>query len=1256
MNNNEIDSPSNIEPFKVVIRIRPFLQKELNNQAQLNYSIKNNKTIPNNYQIDYNKSIFTIPNSSMLLLQDHRIGGKVTKEFIFDKIFNENNNNYYIFENCIKDMIDNLIKGYNSTVLAYGITSSGKTHTIFGELNKKNIEGEKGIIFNSVNYLFHILKNNNNNNENQINTFTLKASYLEIYNETVIDLLNKSSSQQQKSNLMIVEDPIKGIYVPDLLEYTINSAESLLALINDGNTRRTMAPTNQNVFSSRSHAILQINLEQHNIEENKIYTSKFLIVDLAGSERGGIEKGKRREEGANINKSLLSLGNCINILSDKSKIGSFVPYRDSKLTRILKDSLGGNIKTLMLACVSPSQLYYDETLNTLNYATRAKKITKKIVKNVKNIINEDETDYKEIIDALKEEIETLKKIIRDQEILLKEKNLCNNNINYISYNNDDKNEINNFINNNNNDILFNNEDIKDINLNEKKNNSFLSEELSDISNKSEENKNNKYLNISVDLDKYQNYLEKNKNFSLNKDINQLESQIKELKNDKIIIENQIIIKKSQTIINKYNLLKSYFDKYIEFINDKLIENIEECMILKCNLKEINQLNLNNESNLKVLNSQLENVDLETTSMNRDYIKLIEDVDNIQKAVDENNKIKIEIHTNFTKSLQTKKILKNILLSLLSSNNENGNKYLNILKEREELKESKKNYEKQIKNILKEKNKKDEEINKANKELEFLKKKLIEKDNTINHLKKLTINQNFNDININKNNNLTKINNNKNENFNNDIINNGNNNGFYMSKNNKEIIEKSKSEILQNIINNCNNKFNNNNNNKNDENKKNNINLNLDSSKNLSSKNNSISIIQQPSPLNKNKNISASNSTNFINNSNFNSNNNNTNNIITTTNYSTSPNNTNTNQEKLKKKDIKNIPKLPINSTILNKNKDNINKLNIHKKSKSILNIKTSSLKIFINNKEKNNNNTNYEYEKKNKENNNKTLKTYLDINNDTINNSNTNIFNNIILKNDNINSNNNNKNNESNLIKKKTSSKKKNNKDKNINNKSSIENNNIISKIIPIKDNTYKNNINNNITNDNNNDNNNNKDIKNIKRPFDISLISNEYDLLINNREKKEEENYNNNFIYEISDITNNKKFKDTIKSSTISVTTEKKKLNSLRQARYENKIKNEKDKIKLDNVTDFINKYEQFKNDINNNNSNNNNNNNSNNNSINNNSNSNNNIIVYSKSIKNDNNNNLNVIKEENNSNKINTEYNNNAFYISTNNTKTKK
>ena len=1237
MNNNEIDSSSNIEPFKVVIRIRPFLQKELNNQAQLNYSIKNNKTIPNNYQIDYNKSIFTIPNSSMLLLQDHRIGGKVTKEFIFDKIFDENNNNYYIFENCIKDMIDNLIKGYNSTVLAYGITSSGKTHTIFGELNKKNIEGEKGIIFNSVNYLFHILKNNNNinnkNNNCQINSYTLKASYLEIYNETVIDLLNKSSSQQ-KSNLMIVEDPIKGIYVPDLLEYSINSAESLLALINDGNTRRTMAPTNQNVFSSRSHAILQINLEQHNIEENKIYTSKFLIVDLAGSERGGIEKGKRREEGANINKSLLSLGNCINILSDKSKIGSFVPYRDSKLTRILKDSLGGNIKTLMLACVSPSQLYYDETLNTLNYATRAKKITKKIVKNVKNIVNEDETDYKEIIDALKEEIETLKKIIKDQEILLKEKdalNNVNNNVNYINYNNDDKNEINNFI-NNNNDVLFNNDDIKDINLNENKNNSFLSEEISDISNKSDEKKNNNLANISVDLDKYQNYLEKNKNISLNKDINQLESQIKELKNDKMIIENQILIKKSQTIINKYNIIKSYYDKYIELINDKLIENIEECMILKCNLKEINQLNLNNESNLKVLNNQLENVDLETTSMNRDYIKLIEDVDNIQKAVDENNKIKIEIHTNFTKSLQTKKILKNILLSLLNSNNENGNKYLNILKEREELKESKKNYEKQIKNMLKEKNKKDEEINKANKELEILKRKLIEKDNTINHLKKLTINQNNNEININKNNNLTKINNNNNEKNNNDIINNGNNNGFYISKNNKAIIEKSKSEILQNIINNCNNKFNNN---KNDEDKKNNINFDSSKNMNLSSKNNNISIIQQPSPINKNKNISSSNSTTFNNNSNFNSNNNNnTNNIITTTNYSTSPNNTNTNHDKLKNKGIKIIPKLPINTTILNKNmnKDNINKLNIHKKSKSILNIKTSSLKIFINNKQKNNNNNNYKNKKKNKENNNKTLETYLDINNDINNsNSNTNIFNNIILKNENnkINSNNNKINNESNIIKKKTSSKKKNNKDKNVNNKSTIESN-VISKIIPLKDNTFKNNNNNNsLTNDNNN-----KDIKNIKRPFDISLINNEYDLLMNNQERKEEENFNNNFIYETSDITYNKKYKDTIKSSTISIT-EKKKLNSLRQARYENKIKNEKDKIGLDNVTDFINKYEEFKNNINNNSNNN----------------SNNNIIVYSKSNKNDNN--LNVIKEENNTNKINVDYKNNTFYNSTDKTK---
>ena len=148
-----------------------------------------------------------------------------------------------------------------------------------------------------------------------------------------------------------------------------------------------MASTNQNQFSSRSHAILQMNLEKRqkiNTESYEVHNSKFLIVDLAGSERGG-EKGKRREEGVNINKSLFTLSICLNILSDKSNTGKFVPYRDSKLTRLLKDSLGGNIITVMIACISSLSCNYDDTLSTLNYAFKAKKITKKVMKNIKEI-------------------------------------------------------------------------------------------------------------------------------------------------------------------------------------------------------------------------------------------------------------------------------------------------------------------------------------------------------------------------------------------------------------------------------------------------------------------------------------------------------------------------------------------------------------------------------------------------------------------------------------------------------------------------------------------------------------------------------------------------------------------------------------------------------------------------------------------------------------------------------------------------------
>lgn len=173
-----------------------------------------------------------------------------------------------------------------------------------------------------------------------------------------------------------------------------------------------MAPTHANQFSSRSHAILIFSIEgrsrSRSIKEG-IFYSKLQIIDLAGSERAASteNKGQRMVEGANINKSLLALGNCINILSDKGKAGSFVPYRDSKLTRLLKDSLGGNTKTIMISCISPSYLAYEETVNTLKYASRARNIKKKTVRNVKEV-EMHVSRYKEIIDSLKGEIEFLR--------------------------------------------------------------------------------------------------------------------------------------------------------------------------------------------------------------------------------------------------------------------------------------------------------------------------------------------------------------------------------------------------------------------------------------------------------------------------------------------------------------------------------------------------------------------------------------------------------------------------------------------------------------------------------------------------------------------------------------------------------------------------------------------------------------------------------------------------------------------------------
>ena len=254
--------------------------------------------------------------------------------------------------------------------MLYGVTGSGKTHTVFGSLGYKDpnncVDLDHGIIY----YCFEKLMAEQD--------CSINLSYLEIYNEQVKDLLGLDD------NLMVGENGQGEVQVQGLSTRRVSSFDEMIEFIKEGNSRRKMAKTCANAFSSRSHAILQIHLRKR--KGNTIMTSKLSFIDLAGSERVEMtqNKGARLAEGSNINKSLLALGKVINKLSEKASDG-YVPYRDSKLTRLLKDSLGGNTKTVLITCVSSNRLQVDEMIHSLNYAARAKKIKLQVEANLFDI-------------------------------------------------------------------------------------------------------------------------------------------------------------------------------------------------------------------------------------------------------------------------------------------------------------------------------------------------------------------------------------------------------------------------------------------------------------------------------------------------------------------------------------------------------------------------------------------------------------------------------------------------------------------------------------------------------------------------------------------------------------------------------------------------------------------------------------------------------------------------------------------------------
>ncbi|CAO3589512.1 unnamed protein product [Absidia cylindrospora] len=285
--------------------------------------------------------------------------------FAFDKVFGSNTAQQEVFEYSIKSIVDDVVAGYNGTVFAYGQTGSGKTYTMMGS----DIEDteNKGIIPRIVEQIFESIMVAPANME-----FTVKVSYMEIYMEKVRDLLDPSHD-----NLPIHEDKTKGVYVKGLLEVYVSSTEEVYEVMKSGGNNRVVAYTNMNAESSRSHSIVLVTITQKNLDTGAAKSGKLYLVDLAGSEKVGKTgaSGQTLEEAKKINKSLTALGMVINSLTDGKS--SHVPYRDSKLTRILQESLGGNSRTTLIINCSPSSYNEAETISTLRFGVRAKSIKNK---------------------------------------------------------------------------------------------------------------------------------------------------------------------------------------------------------------------------------------------------------------------------------------------------------------------------------------------------------------------------------------------------------------------------------------------------------------------------------------------------------------------------------------------------------------------------------------------------------------------------------------------------------------------------------------------------------------------------------------------------------------------------------------------------------------------------------------------------------------------------------------------------------------
>ena len=667
-------------------------------------------------QLSTFETIRIMDNKMLVLMDPIEYNGPTTvfknrtreQTYAFDYAFDKYSTQKFVFENSTKFLIEGVTLGYNATVFAYGATGAGKTYTMLGE------EGNPGIMPLTLKELFREV------DKYKDREYKIKFWYLEIYNENIRDLLkfidrpSNTIINEDNEYLDLREDPIKGITVSGITEVNVNNSNDMLKILKRGNRNRTIEATGANETSSRSHAIFQLSLEykeRNSGIDYEIKYSKLSLVDLAGSERASAtqNRGLRLIEGGNINRSLLTLGNCINALCDAASKGLkkiYVPYRDSKLTRLLKDSLGGNARTVMIANVSPSINTFDDTYNTLKYANRAKNIKTMVSRNVLNA-RYHISNYVNIINSLKGEIVYLKKQLQLQRLnninnLNRNLNINNNTINTdeitSSYNNVPTNQTqgsfrsNNNINNTNSNmgLTLSEEKFKDIVKEIKKNcDGQVSMKQKIISGQNEINKLSDIIEMNKNISSINNNLSNlisftgtkkskdNSNNNLNNSNNNNNSQEKNNLNEKIE-------ELKKNLCSDQTIYKEFHKKIDKIINSKTRNNLSSLQkdflitIIKNSNYKIQMLDIQYKNMLIKVKNEIKNnyiKELEKQIQYRDNIIQEYNIDIYSKISLNNNNIK---DLDILKKDYKQKISKNFHSNFGVIHQTENNHYQNIM--------------------------------------------------------------------------------------------------------------------------------------------------------------------------------------------------------------------------------------------------------------------------------------------------------------------------------------------------------------------------------------------------------------------------------------------------------------------------------------------------------------------------------------------------------------------------------------------------